>query len=262
LIQKGDWKGAKVVAEAWVKDKPKAAVALFVEDAAGLMTKTCKAPSRSTLDYPYSDKETCDKLLAWTQDLLVADPKNSKYLTLNALVYILGRRDFEHAFERLEKVLETEPDNSLVLALVGAGYGAQNRLDDAVRVSEKAIKLDPDCASAYDNLGMVQLTRGDRAKAEEYYKKAVACTGADAMHWFDLGTIYVVQGKLQDGKAALLKAVELCPNLMQPHWNLAGLYFNLGMKDDCIRECKKVVELAPDSVEGRKAANNLRALGQ
>ena len=262
LIQKGDWGAAKSIAEAWLKDDPKVPVCLFVDDATGLVTKTRKPPTRSTADYPYSDKAACERLLAWTQDLLVADPKNPNYLLLNGVFYVLGRRDFERGLERFEKVLQSQPDNVIALSLAGAGYGAKNRLDDAVRISEKAIKLDPNCAQAYDNLGMAEMTRGNRAKAEEYFKKAVSCPTADAMDWFNLGSLYVAQRRLQDGKVALLKAVEFCPNLYQPHWNLASVYYSLGMKDDCIRECKKVIELAPDSVEGQKAKRNLVALGQ
>jgi len=262
LIQKGDWKGAKVAAESWEKADPKAAVALFVEDAAGVMTKARTHPIRSTADFPYSDEATCDKLLAWTQDLLVQDPKNTNYLMLNGIFYVTGRRDFARSMEQFEKILASEPDNVVALGLVGAGYGAKNQLDDAVRVSQKALKLDPDSAQANDNLGMASMTRGDRDKAEEYFKKAVACSDAGAMDWFNLGSLYFAQRRLQDAKTALLKAVEVSPNFYPPHWNLASVYYSLGMTEDCIRECKIVVKLAPNSVEGQKAANNLRLMGR
>lgn len=262
FIQKGDWKGAKAVAEAWAKDEPKASIALFVVDAAGLMTKTRDHPIRTTADFPYSDKDTCDKILAWTQDLLVQDPKNTNFMMLNGVFYVIGRQDFTRGLDRFEKTLESDPNNVIALTLVGAGYGASNRLDDAVRLSNKAIQLDSDCEHAYYNLGMVAQTRGDLDKALDYYKKATACTDADGMDWFAVGSVDLAQGHQDEAKAALLKAVDVSPNLYQPHWNLASVYYSLHQMDDCIRECKKVVELAPDSVEGQKAKRNLQALGQ
>jgi hypothetical protein len=48
--------------------------------------------------------------------------------------------------------------------------------------------------------------------------------------------------------------------MYQPHWNLASVYYSLGMRADCIRECRQVIELAPNSVEGQKAKRNLQAL--
>ncbi len=261
-IGRGDWASALATSESWQKDDPRCAIAMFVEDTARFVTKKIKAGSRSHLEYPYSDKAACEKMLAWTQDLMVADPRNANYLLLNGIFYLRGRQDFERAMERFEKVIAIQPDNVFALSCLGACYGGKNLLDDAVRLSEKAIKLDPDCAGAYSNLGMVEMNRGNRDKAEQYFKKAVASSGADAMDWFNLGSLEVVQGRLQEGRATLLKAVELCPNLMEPHWNLASVYYRLGMKDDCIRECKKVIELAPDSEQGQKAKRNLQVLEQ
>ncbi len=262
LIQNGDWKTAKAIAEVWAKDDPAAAVALFVEDVAGFMTKTRKHPSRSISDFPYSDKDVCDQLLSWIQDLMVAEPKNSNYLMLNGAFYARGRRDFERALEYFEKVVDVEPDNSIVLSLMGAGYGAKNRLDDAVRVSERAIKLDPDCAQAYNNLGLIQTIRGNNDNAEKYFKKAVACSGAGEFECFNLGSFYLDNGRLQDAKTYLLKAVKLSPNFYIAHWNLASVYYRLGMRKDCILECKKVVKLVPNSVVGQKAKNNLGLMGE
>jgi tetratricopeptide (TPR) repeat protein len=82
------------------------------------------------------------------------------------------------------------------------------------------------------------------------------------MDWFNLGSLQIAQGQLPKGKATLLEGLEVAPNLMELHWNLSSVYYSLGQMPDCIRECKKVVELAPDSVQGQKAKNNLRLLGQ
>ena len=259
---KGNWTNALQLAEAELANDPKNGICMAVEDTARFITRKPKYPSRSYLDFPYSDKAACDKILAWTQDLLVNDPTNVNYLLLNGIFYTLGRRDFERGTDRLEKVLKSDPDNVFALCCLGACYGGLNRLDEAVGLSERALKSDPNCAQAYDNLGMVAMTRGDRVKAEEYFQKAITCPDADGMDWFNLGSLQVVQGQLQVGKTTLLKGLDVCPNLMEIHWNLASVYYSLGQKEDCVRECKKVIELAPDSVQGQKAKNNLRIMGE
>lgn len=261
-IAKGNWTNALQLTEAALADDPKNATCMVVEDAARFVAKKPKHPARSYLDFPYSDNAACAKVLTWTQDLLVNNPTNANYLLLNGIFYIRGRRDFERGTDRLEKVLKVEPDNVFALSCLAGGYGAQNRLDEAIKLSERALKIDPECAQAYDNLGMAAMTRGNRAKAEEYFQKAVACPDADGMDWFNLGSLQVAQGQLQKGKATLLKGLEVSPNLMEIHWNLSSVYYNLNQRADCIRECKKVIELAPDSVQGQKAKNNLRALGE
>jgi tetratricopeptide (TPR) repeat protein len=261
-IENGNWPNALQLAEAVLANDPKNGICMVVEDSARFITKKPKRPIRSYTDFPYSDKTICDKVLAWTQDLLVNNPTNVNLLLLNGIFYTRGRRDFERGTDRLEKALNGAPTNVFALACLGACYGGQNRLDEAVKLSERALKIDPDCATAYSNLGMAAMTRGDRTKAEEYFQKAITCSDADGMDWFNLGSLQIAQGQLPKGKATLLEGLEVAPNLMELHWNLSSVYYSLGQMPDCIRECKKVVELAPDSVQGQKAKNNLRLLGQ
>jgi len=56
-------------------------------------------------------------------------------------------------------------------------------------------------------------------------------------------------GNLEEAARGFEKAVELAPQLMQAHSNLAAAYTGLGRDEDALRELKKAVELAPDSFQ-------------
>ena len=260
-VEIGNWTNALQLTESSMVDDPKNCIYMLIEDTARLVLMRPKRPTRTSYDYPYSDKATCEKMIVWTQDLLVNNPTNTNYLLLNGILYLKGFNDFGKGIDRLEKVLKSDPNNVFALSALGACYGSQNRLDEAVIFSERAHNIDPLYAKAYSNLGCVAMSRGDRSKAEKYFQKEVTCHGADAMSWCQLGTLQISEGQLLKGKKNLLKGLEISPNLMTIHWNLACVYYKLGEKLNCIKECKKVIELAPDSIEGQKAKKNLQAFG-
>jgi tetratricopeptide (TPR) repeat protein len=261
-LQAGNWTGALHLAESWVAVHPQAPIMSFIDDVARYVALKPKHPTRTVYDFPYSNANASSRIRSWLDSLVVSYPENENYLILAGMYYFKAQHEVDKSLELYNRALTIQPDNVFTLSFAGALYGAKNQLSDAESVSLKAIKLDPKCAQAYDNLGMVYMTRGDRSKAEEYFKKATSFPTADAMSWYNLGSLYAVQGRLQEGKAALLKSISFAPNLMASHWNLASIYYQLGQTSDCVRECKKVIALDPNSMQGEKAANNLRQMGR
>lgn len=73
---------------------------------------------------------------------------------------------------------------------LGYIYLMQNRLDDAQTQFEKADKLSPNNPVVWTNMGVTAHMRGDRAKAEEYYKQA----GDDPAARYNLGVLYIKTG--------------------------------------------------------------------
>lgn len=55
----------------------------------------------------------------------------------------------------------------------------QQRYDDAIRVLEFNSNLYPDSFGTYDTLGDAYLAKGDKAKAKEYYNKALSINQGD-----------------------------------------------------------------------------------
>lgn len=58
-------------------------------------------------------------------------------------------------------------------------------------------------------------------------------------------------GNFEEAALAFEESVELAPDVVDGHSNLAATYARLGRDDDVIRELEKVIELSPDSFEGQ-----------
>ena len=72
-----------------------------------------------------------------------------------------------------------------------------------------------------------------------------------------LGLSYVAQGNLRAALKELLKAVELEPNNVDIHHELAMVYRDLGEYDSALKHFQKVLTLRPRFPEAR---NNLGSL--
>ena len=71
---------------------------------------------------------------------------------------------------------------------------------DAIKEFEKAVKLDPEFADAYYNLGSIYRYTGDLNKAEEAFQKVLSINNNDTSVNYDLGLIYIQK---KDYKKAL-----------------------------------------------------------
>jgi len=77
-----------------------------------------------------------------------------------------------------------------------------------------AIELDPNLASAYNNLGAGYATKGQFGKAIFNYNRAIALNPRFALAYFNRGSARMVMGNQMEACSDLKKACDLtpCPN--------------------------------------------------
>ena len=106
-------------------------------------------------------------------------------------------------------------------------------------------------ASAFANLGIKTDRKG----------KGVQARNPGPMAWFNLGSFYYSMGRLKEARPALEKAVGLSPSMIEPRYDLAGIYHKSGEYQKSIVQLRKIIGIAPDSPVGQRAKRDLRRLG-
>jgi len=168
----------------------------------------------------------------------------------------------------------------------GRTYAALGRLDDALRILQTAVQLDPESADAQLYLGHTYLQRGqfadatrhlvaaleirpDDPEAQLYLGTAWGMMGrtAEAMEQFrrtltvepnnatalvNLGRLLVEQGDTKEGLNCLYRAVETHPASVVAHWHLATVLYRRGEFDQARRHFERVVFILPDHAEARR----------
>lgn len=87
-------------------------------------------------------------------------------------------------------------------------YAESNQHKEAIREYEAAIRLAPNQADLYEEFGDEYRKDGALDMAASAYKNELALTPHNAVALYDLGKVFVDQGKAQEGVPLLKEAVE------------------------------------------------------
>ena len=173
----------------------------------------------------------------------------------------------------------------------GADAFAAGRLDEAAAIFEGVAAQAPDLAQVHHNLGLVYRKKGDAARAEAEFRKAVelnpeladshaalsvllaaggktdaalaeakqAASQApqNAVYRFNLASLYKDSGQSAEAKAAFLEAEALDPANAEIQYHLASALLGLGDVPGAIGRLEKYLSAAPADAPNRAAAEGL-----
>lgn len=124
--------------------------------------------------------------------------------------------DFKGAETTLREILAQSPNNPIAQNNLGYFLAERNeKLDEALKLIQQALRTDPDNPSYLDSLAWVYYKQGKFDLAEENLKKALKFDASSATIHEHLGDVYQKQGKLELAKASWEKALLLASDVEQ-----------------------------------------------
>ncbi len=142
-----------------------------------------------------------------------------------------------------------QPSAAQVLDSALEAHAAGN-LDEAVRLYDKVLVLDPQNQYAYYNLGLIAQTRGLTDEAAAKYGQALAVDPGFAPAMFNLAIIRAEQGSVDEAIALYRSVIEANPADANAHLNLGFLLIDSGERKEGKQELATAVQLDP-SLESR-----------
>ncbi len=100
------------------------------------------------------------------------------------------------------KILSASPNDAVALNTLALYYFRKNKLGAARLLIARAFEKNPDVASLYNNLGVIELSEGDTTGAISNFKKALRLDNRHAAASANLGSILVEGGEY--GKSQVL----------------------------------------------------------
>jgi len=99
---------------------------------------------------------------------------------------------------------------------LGWAYAHQGRLDDAIAECEKAIKINPDYANPWNDIGSYLMAKGELNRAIPYLRRAMEAKRYCCPHFphLNLGRLYAVQRRFRDAKREFERVLELVPGYL------------------------------------------------
>lgn len=153
------------------------------------------------------------------------------------------------------------PDNEKIIELLSNAQIAfvNGIMHEAFSLAKEAIKLDDQCADAYQCAANVCMSLSRYEDAIEYYEKAVNCDKDNGNRYFNLGYAQATINKISEAIKSFAKADELGLNedLAAQMYHILGIAnHQLGKLDDALINLKKSELLVPGDMDimKRKAA--------
>jgi tetratricopeptide (TPR) repeat protein len=160
-----------------------------------------------------------------------------------ALAWSLARRwDRVEGERRAELVLR--PEDPIAHVGLSIALVQQGRLEEALKETEAARKLDPKRAGVVFQQGLI-LQRMDRlSDAEVAMRLALEMEPEEAERRLTLGALLAAQGKLAEASAMLRRAAEHSPNHPLVQWRLGLTLQAEGKTDEALLALRRGADLA------------------
>ncbi len=120
---------------------------------------------------------------------------------------------------------------------------------EAVIAQPQTPNFTPEEIQKWDNLAksaFVATSKGDFAKAEQYWTEIIERFPDNAAIWSNRGNSRVSQNKLQEALADFNKAIELAPDVTDPYLNRGTALEALGRWEEAIADYNYILEVNPN----------------
>ena len=118
---------------------------------------------------------------------------------------------------------------------------------------QATIAVNPASWMAYNNLGIIQLRRGELEHAIAQFRKALEIDPAYGEARYNLGNALVRRGTIDEAIAEYNKAIELNPRISGAHVNLAKVLIQSGRVAEAVPHLQNAVTMSPGNGTARAA---------
>lgn len=173
------------------------------------------------------------------------------YANLGAFYYSHGK--MAQAEEALRTAVQLAPNNAGNRRNLGSLYLLAGRRDEGEQELRKSLALRPS-AVTYSNLGANEFFRGNFAESARLFEEAIKLDPNDAVFWGELGEAYAeLPSRQADAAGFYRKAIDLGTRQLSLNPRQPGLLSSLAVFDAklghaglALERAAKAVELAPD----------------
>ncbi len=155
------------------------------------------------------------------------------------------QRNYDGALAQAREVLVRDPRNVAALAEVGRVYRAREQYDVAELVFRKALDLG-ESAALHNDLGLLELARGDTQAAFEQFRAAIALDAAFAPAHINQGAVLLRAGDYPGAEAEYRAVLEHDADNLDARVCLGAALRGRGEHRAARREYEAVLEAQPN----------------
>jgi TolB-like protein/Flp pilus assembly protein TadD len=178
--------------------------------------------------------------------------------------YLEGREHYnrykpnenEKAIVLFRKALELDPAYALAYTGLADAFAQKAGIfssdeawfDSSIKMSNKAISLNPNLAEAYKSLGVVYAYRGKFHSAIDYYSKALELNPNFGAAINNIGSMYWWLGRYDEAYPWAVKSIQVDPARASGYATLGLIYTGLALDSAAEKWYKTSIELLPNPI--------------
>ncbi|MDY7024402.1 MAG: FkbM family methyltransferase, partial [Cyanobacteriota bacterium] len=174
----------------------------------------------------YSDAEKLLKVVLQVQ------PNAQAWFSLANILQIQGR--LSEAIDCYQKVLAQRPNSVAVLNNLGYAFGQQGNWETAMSYYQQVLSLQPNCIEAEVNLGNALYAQGQLSPEKQRHYATMN---------YNLGVSCQKQVDMTGATAYYQQAIEMQPDLLDAHYQLAVVQHSQGELQKAIASCQNAIKL-------------------
>jgi len=172
------------------------------------------------------------------------------------------KKSYAESEKHYLKALKLDRDNPNYENNLAALYMEMQRWDDAIKYFESAATnlLFAHPEVAWTGYGYAWFMKGENVKAIDAYIKAIEQNSRFPQVYVRRGEVFNALGQPGKAIADYKKALEIYPDYLLAHFNMAITNMKLRDTDSAVKHFGRIVELAPDSELARQSKSYLLVL--
>jgi tetratricopeptide (TPR) repeat protein len=157
--------------------------------------------------------------------------------------------DYDRALAFFTEVLKVNPNHAGAYFQVGYCLGQLGRYEEAIEPYRRAVRLRPEDADTYNNLCVAYNMVGRLSEAVESCTQAIGIRSDLAEAHNNLGWSYHKLGRFQESIESCHRAIRIKPDYALAYYNLGNSYASLGRYPEAIEAYKQTIRYKPDHAE-------------
>ncbi|HYP08122.1 MAG TPA: tetratricopeptide repeat protein, partial [Bryobacteraceae bacterium] len=186
----------------------------------------------------------------------IAESSNAADMYLIVARTYLQLSDHERAGVAVQAAMRLKPDLPGLLTVRGMWMEKIGDHEGAAAILEKALVENTDDFQAHLHLGAIRYVQRDLPAARKHLTRALQLDSISPLARYEMALVERAEGNLQAAVAHLEEVVKGTPKWLQPHIELAALYYRVKRPADGARE-RAIV----DKLSSEEHTQELESLG-
>jgi tetratricopeptide (TPR) repeat protein len=161
--------------------------------------------------------------------------------------YFLQMKDYVNAEKYYRKGLKKDNLMNYARLNLSTVYNLMNRNEDAMKVLDEAVKIDPGNDRIYYNRGLLQYEMNRKAEAEKSFVKAIELKSLNPKVYYNYGLLLKEAGKLKEAEAILKKGITVNPASAELYYALVFVYIQSNDKVSAKTTAARLKQLDPSN---------------